>query len=206
MGKDTGSTGIHKQPVDHPVQVRPPGPKRTGLHSGIVGDHIGDTHHHGGNDQAVYAYGEEDYAWWSASLGRPLPPGLFGENLTTSGLDLFGTVVGEVWEFGSGLILQPTFGRIPCLTFQNRMNEPGWIKRFADSNRTGTYLRILTPGTLVPGDRITVTSRPAHGLTISEAFDIYMHDATRFARLLEAPELPAGLRDDVSQRLTRRRP
>ena len=38
--------------------------------------------HHGGPDQAVYVYGEHDYAWWSEQLGRPLEPGTFGENLT----------------------------------------------------------------------------------------------------------------------------
>jgi MOSC domain-containing protein YiiM len=49
-------TGIDKRPVDEPVEVRPPGPKTTGLHSGLVGDQIGDVKSHGGDDQAVYAY------------------------------------------------------------------------------------------------------------------------------------------------------
>jgi hypothetical protein len=37
--KDVGITGINKQPVDGTVAVRPPGPKTTGLGSGLVGDH-----------------------------------------------------------------------------------------------------------------------------------------------------------------------
>ncbi|GAA4597132.1 MOSC domain-containing protein [Actinoplanes octamycinicus] len=201
MGKDVRSTGILKKPVSAPVQVRAPGPKRTGLHSGVVGDHIGDTKNHGGDDQAVYAYAVEDYAWWAAELGRELPPGLFGENLTTAGLDLLGGVIGEKWEFGSGLVLQVTFGRIPCITFQNRMGEPRWVKRFAAANRTGAYLRVLTPGSLVPGDRITVAERPAHGLTLTEAFRIYMFDQSRLARLLDAPELSPALLAEVRERL-----
>jgi MOSC domain-containing protein YiiM len=201
MGKDAPTTGIIKKPVTEPVTVRAPGPKTTGLHSGVVGDHIGDTRHHGGDDQAIYAYAVEDYAWWAASLGRDLPPGLFGENLTTSGLDLIGGVIGEKWEFGSGLVLQVTFGRIPCLTFQNRMGEPRWVKRFAAVNRTGAYLRVVTPGTLVPGDRITVVDRPAHGLTLAESYEIYLHDHTRLARLLEAPELPPKMLAEVAERL-----
>ncbi|WP_187645928.1 MOSC domain-containing protein [Actinoplanes teichomyceticus] len=201
LGKDTATTGIRKRPVTEPVAVRAPGPKRTGLHSGIVGDHIGDTHHHGGDDQAVYAYAAEDYAWWSARLGRDLPPGIFGENLTTSGLDLVGAVIGERWEFGSGLALQVTFGRIPCVTFQNRMGEPRWVKRFAQANRTGAYLRVLVPGQLVPGDTITVTDRPGHGLTVAEGFDIYLHDVSRLPRLLEAPELPPSMLAEIRERL-----
>jgi MOSC domain-containing protein YiiM len=203
--KPVGRTGIGKRPVDHAVVVRPPGPKTTGLHSGLAGDFIGDIKHHGGDDQAVYAYATEDYRWWSAELGRDLAPGLFGENLTTEGVDVNGAVIGEHWRFASGLELQPTFGRIPCATFQHRMGEPRWIKRFAAVNRTGAYLRILTPGEVRAGDRIEVTDRPAHGLTIAEAFGIYMHDPARLSRLLDAGDaLPAGLPAEIEERLARR--
>lgn len=201
-GGKGGVTGIGKRPVDHPVTVRRPGPKTTGLHSGVVGDFIGDVKHHGGDDQAVYAYAIEDYAWWSAELGRELAPALFGENLTTRGLDLYGAVVGEQWRVGETVILETTFGRIPCATFQHRMGEPRWIKRFAATNRTGAYLRILVEGEISPGDRIEVVDRPAHGLTLSEAFNIYMHAPEHLPRLLVADALPPQLRTDVEKRLS----
>ncbi|MEU4693165.1 MOSC domain-containing protein [Actinoplanes sp. NPDC023714] len=200
--KGTGITGIGKRPIDGPIEVRPPGPKTTGLHSGVVGDFIGDTKHHGGDDQAVYAYAKEDYAWWEAELGRALPNGLFGENLTTEGLDLLGAVIGERWHFPSGVVLEPTFGRIPCATFQHRMAEPSWIKRFARANRTGTYLRIITPGTIRAGDRVDVVERPGHGLTVAEAFDIYMHDQDRLPRLLDADSLPPSMRREIEKRVS----
>ena len=114
--KNVGITGINKQPVEHPVAVRAPGPKRTGLHSGLVGDQIFDIDHHGGDDQAVYAYAREDYDWWEQELGRELPGGIFGENLTTAGLDVNGAELGETWAIGDDLVLQTTFGRIPCAT------------------------------------------------------------------------------------------
>ncbi|MBB3097375.1 MOSC domain-containing protein YiiM [Actinoplanes campanulatus] len=200
--KDSGRTGIGKRPVDHPITVRRPGPKTTGLHSGVVGDFIGDTRHHGGDDQAVYAYAVEDYAWWSAELSRDLPPGLFGENLTTQGLDLYNAVLGEQWRVGDTVILETTFGRIPCSTFQHRMAEPRWIKRFADSNRTGAYLRILQEGEIHPGAPIEVIHRPTHGLTLAEAFDIYMHTPENLSRLLVAEALPPDLRTEIEKRLT----
>lgn len=196
-----GVTGIGKRPVDHPVTVRRPGPKSTGLHSGIMGDFIGNTRHHGGDDQAVYAYAVEDYTWWSTELGRQLEPGLFGENLTTRGLDLYNAVLGEKWQVGDDVVLQTTFGRIPCATFQNRMGEPHWIKRFAASNRTGAYLRILQEGPISPGAPISVLDRPAHGLTLSEAFNIYMHAPEDLSRLLIADALPPALRAKIEDRL-----
>lgn len=200
--KNSGmTTGIGKRPVDHPVTVRRPGPKTTGLHSGVVGDFIGDTKHHGGDDQAVYAYSVEDYAWWSAELGRELAPGLFGENLTTEGLDLYNAVIGERWQVGDEVILETTFGRIPCSTFQHRMAEPRWIKRFAASNRTGAYLRIVQEGAIAPDARIEVVSRPDHGLTIAEAFDVYMHNPQHLSRLLVAEALPPQLRVEIEKRL-----
>jgi hypothetical protein len=51
-----GVTGIDKRPMTGAVDVRAPGAKQDGLGSGLVGDAICDRRHHGGNDQAVYAY------------------------------------------------------------------------------------------------------------------------------------------------------
>jgi MOSC domain-containing protein YiiM len=194
-------TGIFKQPVDHPVEVRPPGPKTFGLHSGVVGDSIGDINHHGGNDQAVYAYAREDYEWWEAELGRDLPSGLFGENLTTSGVDVNGARIGEIWRIGDVVELQATFGRIPCATFQARVAEPRWTKRFAQANRTGTYFRILTPGAIRAGDPIEILDRPAHDVTIAEAFRIYMFDHAELDRLLQAEPLSDEIRAEAERRL-----
>jgi MOSC domain-containing protein YiiM len=195
-------TGIDKRPVDRPVQVRAPGPKTTGLHSGLVGDPIGDVESHGGNDQAVYAYAQEDYEWWERELGRQLAPGAFGENLTTTGIDMGGALIGEVWRIGDELELQPTFGRIPCSTFQARMDEPHWLKRFTKENRTGAYLRVVTPGFVRAGAPISVTYRPATSVSIAEAFQIYMLERNRLARLLDAEGLPDDLRAEIERRIS----
>ena len=201
--KNVGITGIHKRPVDRPVSVRAPGPKRTGLHSGVVGDQIFDVAHHGGDDQAVYAYAREDYDWWQDRLGRDLPGGLFGENLTTENIDLSGAVIGERWRIGADLVLAPTFGRIPCATFQAKMNEPRWIKRFTEESRPGTYLRVVEPGDVKAGDTIEVVDRPAHGVTIGHAFRAYTTDAALLPDLLAADELPEDVRQAVRTRLRR---
>jgi MOSC domain-containing protein YiiM len=201
--KNVGITGINKRPVGRPVSVRAPGPKRTGLHSGVVGDQIFDVAHHGGDDQAVYAYAREDYDWWQQELGRDLPGGLFGENLTTENVDVNGAVIGERWRIGADVVLAPTFGRIPCATFQAKMAEPRWIKRFTEESRPGTYLRVVEPGEIKADDTIEVAHRPAHGVTIAHAFRAYTTDASLLPDLLAAEELPADIREAVSRRLRR---
>jgi MOSC domain-containing protein YiiM len=199
--KKVGITGINKQPVDRPVAVRAPGPKTTGLHSGLVGDQIFDIKHHGGDDQAVYAYAREDYDWWQEQLGRKLPGGLFGENLTTTNVDVNGAVIGEKWRIGTDLVLEPTFGRIPCATFQAKMAEPHWVKTFTKENRPGAYLRVVTPGEVQSGDTIEVADRPAHGVTIELAFRAYMTEPELLPALLEIDDLPEDLRDSIRRRL-----
>jgi MOSC domain-containing protein YiiM len=199
--KGVGITGINKRPVDHPVAVRAPGPKTTGLHSGLVGDQIFDIAHHGGDDQAVYAYAREDYQWWQDRLGRELPDGMFGENLTTAGVDVNGAVIGEKWRIGDDLVLAPTFGRIPCATFQARMAEPRWTKRFTAENRPGAYLRVVAPGDVRAGDRVEVADRPAHGVTIAYAFRAYMTEPDLLPGLLTVDGLPDDLRTTIEKRL-----
>ena len=199
--KHVGVTGINKQPVDHPVAVRAPGPKKTGLHSGLVGDQIFDIDHHGGDDQAVYAYAREDYDWWEKELGRELPGGLFGENLTTEGLDVNGATLGETWAVGDELVLQTTFGRIPCATFQSKMPEPHWVKRFGAERRPGAYLRVVRPGQVRAGDEVRVLDRPAHGVTIADSYHAWLHDSAQLRAYLEIDGFPDGLHADIRRKL-----
>ena len=72
---DTGRTGIGKHPVSWPVPVSDPGPKRRGhpRPNGLAGNIVCTTEHHGGTDQAVYAYAREDLDWWERELGYELP-------------------------------------------------------------------------------------------------------------------------------------
>ena len=199
--KNVGMTGINKQPVEHPVAVRAPGPKRTGLHSGLVGDQIFDIKNHGGDDQAVYAYAREDYDWWEQQLGRELAGGLFGENLTTEGLDVNGAILGETWRIGDELVLQTTFGRIPCATFQWKMREPRWVKRFGAERRPGAYLRVVHPGDVRAGDRVEILDRPAHGVTIAESYHAWLHDSAELGRYLELDGLPGDLAAAIRRKL-----
>jgi MOSC domain-containing protein YiiM len=199
--KGLGVTGINKQPVAGPVLLRAPGAKTTGLHSGVVGDRICDIRHHGGNDQAVYAYAREDYDWWEGDLDRRLHPGLFGENLTTDGLDVNGALVGERWRVGGEVVLEAVLPRIPCQTFAAKMAEPQWIKRFTERARPGAYLRVVRPGYVRAGDPVEVVHRPGHDLSIAELFRALTTEPELLPRVVSVQEVPAPLRAKTAQRL-----
>jgi MOSC domain-containing protein YiiM len=151
---------------------------------GPDGDEHGDTEHHGGGEQAVYAYAREDLDWWVERLGRELRDGMFGENVTTAGLDITGALIGETWRMG-GATVQVTAPRIPCVTFQSWMDEPRWVKRFAQAGRPGAYLRVLREGPVRGGDSIEVLSRPAVQVTVAESMRAFYGDADIMRRLLE---------------------
>lgn len=199
-----GTSGIDKRPVPGPVAVRAPGPRGVGG-SGLAGDHISDTAHHGGDDQAVYAYAREDLDAWQDELGRPLACGTFGENLTTSGLDVSGAVIGARWAVGSAL-LQVSCPRIPCVTFAVWLGEQRWVPRFTAARTPGAYLRVLREGHVSAGDAVEVLCSPAHGVTVATAFAALTTEPDLLPLLVDVPQLPAQDRALVERRVARKPP
>lgn len=198
----SGTTGVHKHPADGPVRVVAPGPKGVGA-SGVVGDAVCDTRHHGGNDQAVYAFAREDLDGWERELGRPLANGAFGENLTTLGLDVNGALIGERWRIGAELVLEVTCGRIPCRTFAGALGEKGWVRRFTQHAAPGAYLRVIEPGEIRAGDAVEIVHRPDHDVTVSLQFRAATTERELLPRILAAgealhPEALANARKYVS--------
>lgn len=182
-----GVTGIDKRPVDGYVRVSDPGPKGLGG-SGLAGDAVCDLRHHGGSDQAVYAFAREDLDFWEGELDRPLANGVFGENLTTSGVDIRNARIGERWRVGRDLVVEATSGRIPCRTFQAWLGEDGWMKRFTRVAVTGVYLRVITPGDIRAGDPVEIVHRPEHDVTVSLAYRAVTLERELLPRLLVAGE------------------
>ncbi|MFI9077762.1 MOSC domain-containing protein [Streptomyces sioyaensis] len=180
-----GTTGIDKRPVDGPVAVTAPGPKGTGG-SGLAGDAVVNLRHHGGDDQAVYAYSREDLDDWQRELGRELANGSFGENLTTSGVEVTGALIGERWRVGPRLLLEVSCPRIPCQTFQGWLGEHGWLKRFAQAAVPGAYLRVIESGEIRAGDAVELVHRPAHEVSIRLMFQALTTRRELLPRLLEA--------------------
>lgn len=190
-GRRTVSTAIWKSPVQGPVRVR-------GIN--LDGDLQADRTVHGGPDKAVYAYALEETRTWETELGRELDSAAFGENLTTTGVDVSGAVVGERWSVGSTLleVAQP---RLPCVKLALRMNDPTFIRRFAGASRPGAYLRIIEEGELAAGDTVIVTDRPDHGVTVRMVSDALLRDPSLIPQVLRAEQLPVRLREMMAARV-----
>jgi MOSC domain-containing protein YiiM len=156
----SGRSGIDKRPVAGPVRLEV---------DGVGGDTICDTKNHGGPEQAVYAYAVDDLAFWAAELGRPMAPGNAGENLTLSGVDCSGAIVGERWQVGQA-VLRVTGPRTPCRVFAGFLEVPNLIKRFFAAGRPGAYLAVERPAAVAAGDAVTTLDRPAHGVTVADLF------------------------------------
>ncbi|MGO9789740.1 MAG: MOSC domain-containing protein [Solirubrobacteraceae bacterium] len=158
----------------------------------LAGDEQADRRVHGGPDKAVYAYALEDTAWWANLLGVELGPGAFGENLTTSGVEVSGAVIGERWRIGSAEleVCQP---RQPCYKLGLAFGDPGMVRRFAHAGRPGAYLRITREGELGAGDPVEILTRPDHGITIAIVARAIISDDGLLAGAASAPALPPAL-------------
>jgi MOSC domain-containing protein YiiM len=157
-------TAIDKRPLAGRVKIG---------RFGVGADVQADRKHHGGLDKALYAYAEEDAAFWEAELGRKLPPGFFGENLRTVGIDVNAARIGEVWRIGETVTVEVTMPRTPCQTFARWVGGPeqkGWVKRFSTERRLGPYLRVRRNGWVTAGDAIEVVSRPVDAPTVLEIY------------------------------------
>ena len=169
----------------------------------LDGDQQSDLSVHGGIDKAVYAYPSEHYAFWREQLpGTDLPWGAFGENLTTEGLDEE-TRIGDRFRIGSAefAVTQP---RMPCFKLGIRLHDPGMIKRFLGSRRTGFYFSVLVEGEVGAGDSIQLIRRDENSLTVADIVSLYAADAANqdvLRRASELSSLPLGWRDYFQKRL-----
>lgn len=181
-------TAIDKRPVSGAVRVDV---------GGVEGDEIADLANHGGLEQAVYAYAREDLDHWAGELGGPIDDGMFGENLTTVGIDVNAALVGEQWQVGepgTGPLLEVASVRIPCRVFANwlglrGLDDTAFVKRFAHAGRPGPYLRVLEPGVVRAGDRLRVVDRPDHGLTVLRLFRALTTERDLLPELLDVPQV-----------------
>ncbi|MGW4634049.1 MOSC domain-containing protein [Nocardia sp. NPDC004415] len=189
-----GRSAIDKRPVEGRVPVRA---------LGLDGDHVCDVEHHGGVDQAVYAYSDADADRWGHELGRTLPAGWFGENLRLSGLPVSDAVLGAHWAIGDTL-LEVSAPRVPCAAFQQWSGERQWVKRFTLQSDTGCYFRVLTEGSIGAGDEVRVVRVPEHGITVRDLFTGADHALLERLRV-EEPTISADVHMQIDRHTRSRR-
>lgn len=199
-GKSSRQTGIHKVPVGS-LDVFVPGPQY-GDGPGVTGDFVGDSKHHGGAEKAVYLYAREELDYWGEQAGTNYPHGMFGENITTTGINWSETLVNQRFSIGSA-VLEVSSPRQPCRTFAEWLGLKGWVKTFAAHGDCGAYARVIEPGTIKPADEITFHRRPNHGITMGMVFAAVMGDLEAAHKVVEARCLRPHYHDALVNRLSR---
>ena len=172
-----------------PVDVRDPGPKGSGLGSGVVGDDVLNSRHHGGSRQALYAVAREELDHWSHELGRQLGDGTFGENLTIDGLASAELAIGDRLH-AAEVTLEVTDPRIPCVTLAPRVGDPAFLKLFRAAERPGVYCRVARAGAIRAGEPVTVEPYAGERILALELFRDFFaptRDAATLLRHLAAP-------------------
>jgi MOSC domain-containing protein YiiM len=183
------TTSIFKEPVQGRIPLRT---------LNLDGDRQADLSVHGGPDKAVYAYPVEHYDFWRNEFPEmELPWGMFGENLTTEGLNETTTNIGDKFRAGTALV-RVTQPRMPCYKLGIRFGRTDIIKRFLVSGRSGFYLSVLEEGEVAAGDSIELVEAASESVSVLDITRLYAgdkSDARMLRRAIAAPALPESWRE-----------
>ena len=168
------------------------------------GDGQADLTVHGGEDKAVYVYPTEHYKFWKDTYPqKEFTFGVFGENLSTTGLLETEVAIGDQYRIGSAEFMV-TSPRMPCYKLGIKMEDPSFIKAFLKANHSGFYLRVLKEGVIEALQDIEKIKGDGHGLTVAEVAKLYALDRENLALLekaVAAPNLPDDWKTYYQKRL-----
>lgn len=173
--------------------------------TGFTGDEQADTINHGGVDKAVCVFSHESYPVYESILGRSLPPGAFGENVTVSGFGENDVHIGDTFQLGEAMV-QISQPRVPCFKLGLKHQHKELPMHFQTTGQTGYYFRVVKEGYVSSQDELTLISRENNSLSVMEANNIMHHrktDADEITRLHSLPALAASWKETLSKRLAK---
>jgi MOSC domain-containing protein YiiM len=132
-----------------------------------------------------------------------LPWGMFGENLTTTGLLETETHIGDRFRVGSAEV-KVTQPRMPCYKLAIRFERNDIIKRFLVSERTGFYLSVLKEGEVGAGDEFELLERNTSDVRVVDVVRLYSsdkRDLDLLRRAIASESLPNNWREHFRERL-----
>ncbi|CAZ94684.1 MOSC domain-containing protein [Zobellia galactanivorans] len=156
-------TGIFKSPVEEPLFLGK---------TDVAKDSVIDRKHHAGINKACFLFSVDHYDYW-----KKLYPdlewkwGMFGENLSVSGLDESIVRIGDIYKIGSALV-QISQPREPCYKLGIRFNDQGILKKYIDYGYPGTYVRILEEGEVRKGEQFILIEQSTNELTVKDFFQL----------------------------------
>ncbi|MDO5981617.1 MOSC domain-containing protein [Flavivirga spongiicola] len=156
-------TGIYKKPTNKPIYLEK---------EGVKNDEVSDKKVHGGVFKACYIFSDEHYSYWKNRYPNlNWDYGMFGENLTISGLNEKEIYIGDIYEVGDALV-QVTQPREPCFKFGIKFETQKALKEFIEHGYPGTYVRILKEGLVKNGDAFKLVKQAKNSLTTWQLFDL----------------------------------
>lgn len=185
------TTGIYKKPTNLPVLLGK---------TGVQNDEISDRKVHGGQFKACYLFSANHYDYW-----KNLYPnlnwdwGMFGENLTISGLDEKSIHIGDIYKIGSALV-QVTQPREPCFKFGAKFKNQAILKQFIDYGYSGTYIRIIEEGYVKTGDSLELINKAKDSISTWQLFNLLFNskkNKDHIKLLINNPALPKSKRDKL---------
>ncbi len=186
-------SGIAKSPVGGRVAAR---------RLNLDGDRQADLQNHGGQLKALYAYAFERYPFWRELLGRDLPMGALGENLTLEGLTE-AVCSGDRFRIGTAEFVV-TIPREPCFKLAALQGTNAVVKAMLQSGYCGFYLAVEREGEMGAGDPIEPLSEDPRRVRIADLAPLLTGEPIpqeTLERAMELPSLSDYWRGKVARRL-----
>jgi len=186
-------TGIYKYAVETPVYLGK---------EDVENDHVLDRRYHGGIDKACYLYSADHYPFWKSRFpGQEWKWGMFGENLTISGLNESEIHIGDRFQIGEAVV-QVSQPRQPCFKLGVRFADQSVVDDFWNSPFPGVYVRVLQAGNVQKGDELYLIDRNTESLSIKQVFSVFRLDRTNYELMRKAiaePFLAESCRRDIQK-------
>jgi MOSC domain-containing protein YiiM len=184
-------TGIYKNPVETSIFLGT---------EDVAKDHVIDRRYHGGTDKACYLYSADHYPFWQDKYPNlEWKHGMFGENLTVSGLDESVIRIGDSYRIGEAIV-QVSQPRQPCFKLGLRFNNLAMVDDFWKAPYPGVYVRVLQPGAVRNGDELILIEQNSESLSIAEVFSLFSpkpDNLNRIQQAIEEPFLAESCRRDL---------
>ncbi|HKO65373.1 MAG TPA: MOSC domain-containing protein, partial [Candidatus Nitrosocosmicus sp.] len=134
--------------------------------------------------------------------------GMFGENLTTQGLNEDTVNIGDQYQIGSSrlVVTQP---RMPCYKLGIKFGRMDILEKFINSQRPGIYYKVLQEGDLGAGDNITLLYKDKNNVTINDIVSLYLNDRydkeniSKMKKATKLKSLPESWKIYFSQKISR---
>jgi MOSC domain-containing protein YiiM len=128
---------------------------------------------------------------------------MFGENLTTGGLDEASVYIGAQFRIGSA-VLQVTQPRTPCYKLGIKFSRSDLIEKFWLSGRSGFYFSVITEGEVGAGAGIDRVAVGTGKVSIAEVLQLaggVEPDRSQLERVLQSPR-PDSWKRNFTARFT----